>query len=231
MGARINYTYSSQRDNIYESNTLLEDEEGTVHITGREDSDFGLSRINSPHWLNLNGLYRLPSPEGAAGIIAGGWSVAVSAVFRSGFPLAISQVGNSVGGFGWDHQRPNSTGSDASASSDPTSGLSHNDDPAAITGYINSAAFVSSDAYTIGNAGHTTDDVRSPKLVNWDVSFDKTTGIGDRANLILRFEFINLFNGINWRGPLSVVGQSYFGGITGTRGFPRTMQFMAKVTF
>ena len=229
-GARINYTYSSQRDNIYESNTLLEDEEGTVFVTGREDSDFGVSRINSPHWLNINGLYRFPTPEGAAGLIVGGWSASVAAIFRSGFPLAITQTSNAVGAFGYDHQRPNLTGADPTGG-DPTSGLGHGDSPTSITGYINPAAFESSDAFTLGNAGHMNSDVRSPKLVNWDVSFDKTTSIGGSANLILRFEFINIFNGVNWRGPRSVFGASNFGQITGTRGFPRTMQFMAKVTF
>ena len=37
-------------------------------------SNFGISRIDTPHWLNLNGLYRLPSPEGgAAEALLGGW--------------------------------------------------------------------------------------------------------------------------------------------------------------
>ena len=230
-GARVNYTYSSQRDNIYESNTLLEDEESTVFLTGDTGADFGTSRINSPHWLNINGLYRFPTPEGTRGLIVGGWSASVAAIFRSGFPLAIKQSSNNLGSaYGFDHQRPNLTGSDPSGSN-PTSGLSHGDSPSSITGYINSAVFEDASAFTPGNSPQTNADVRSPKLVNWDVSFDKTTPIGGGAQLNLRFEFINIFNGINWRGPRSQFGSANFGTISGTRGFPRTMQFMVKVIF
>jgi len=224
-GARVNYTYSSQRDNVYESNTLVENEEGTVFITGNEDADFGTSRINSPHWLNLNGLYRFPSPEGAASWIAGGWSASLSALFRAGFPVGITQNSNAVSGFGWDHQRPNQVSGDVGV------GGSTEDLAAAGTPILNAGAFNASPAYSIGDTAHTITDARTPKLVNWDVSFDKTTPLGDTANLVLRFEFINIFNGVNWRGPRSVIGPSNFGTIPGTRGFPRTMQFMAKVTF
>ena len=161
----------------------------------------------------------------------GGWSASVAAIFRSGFPLAIKQSSNNLGSaYGFDHQRPNLTGSDPSGSN-PTSGLSHGDSPSSITGYINSAAFQDASAFTPGNSPQTNADVRSPKLVNWDVSFDKTTPIGGGAQLNLRFEFINIFNGINWRGPRSQFGSANFGTISGTRGFPRTMQFMVKVIF
>jgi hypothetical protein len=231
-GARVNYTYSNQRDNIYESNTLLENEEGTVYVNSLVDQDFGTSRISSPHWLNLNGLYRFPSPDGGAGeIIAGGWSVSVTTLFRSGFPLAITQASNNLGSsYGFDHQRPNLTGADPSGGN-PTSGISHGDPPESVTGYINPAAFENTPAFTIGNTPQTLDTIRSPKLVNWDVSFEKTTSLGGSANLQLRFEFINIFNGVNWRGPQSRYGAATFGQITGTRGFPRTMQFMAKLVF
>ena len=230
-GARVNYTYSVQKDNIYESNTLLEEETDVVFETGNEDADFGNSRIHSPHWLNVNGLYRFPSPEGTAGLIAGGWSVSVAAIFRSGFPLNVTQSTNNLGSsFGFDHQRPNLTGADL-AGPGSTGGLSHGDVGETPGVLLNPAAFENAEAFTFGNTPQTVSDVRTPKLVNWDVSFDKTTPLGDTANLILRFEFINITNGVNWRGYNPQFGTSGFGTIPGTRGFPRTMQFMAKVTF
>ncbi len=224
-GARVNYTYSIQKDNIYESNTLLEDEESMVFIVGREDSDFGYSRINSPHILNLNGLYRFPSPEGGAGVILGGWSASLSTLMRSGFPLAIKQSSNNLGStYGFDHQRPNSTGTDPSVSGN-TEELVAAGDP-----IVNPAAFTNAAAFTPGNLPQTITTTRTPKLINWDVSFEKITDIG-RTNFSLRFEWINIFNGVNWRGPKSVYGSSSFGTITGVRGFPRTLQFMAKFNF
>ena len=73
--------------------------------------------------------------------------------------------------------------------------------------------------------------MRSPVLINWDVALEKTTRMYEDMNLTLRFEFIDAFNHVNWRGPRTVLGASTFGSIPGTRGYPRTFQFMAKVTF
>jgi hypothetical protein len=224
-GARVNYTYSQQKDNIYESNTLLENEESTVFITGLEENDFGFSRINSPHWLNLNGLYRFPSPEGASAVILGGWSGSMTALYRSGFPLAIKQSSNNLGSsFGFDHQRPNATGADPSVSGNTE------DLAAAGTPIINPAAFTNAAGFTPGNNPQTITDVRSPKLVNFDVSFEKITDIGS-TSLSLRFEWINITNGVNWKGPRSEYGSGLFGLIDGVRGFPRTFQFMLKFNF
>ena len=225
-GARINYTYSIQKDNIYESNTLLSDEESIVFLTGLEENDFGYSRVNSPHWLNVNGLYRFPSPEGSSDIILGGWSASITALYRSGFPLAIKQNANNLGSsFGFDHQRPNSTGADPSVSGNTE------DLVAAGTPLINPAAFTDAAAFTPGNNPQTITDARSPKFVNFDVSFEKITDIAGSSQLSLRFEWINITNGVNWQGPRSAFGSSTFGQITGVRGFARTFQFMAKFSF
>jgi hypothetical protein len=225
-GARVNYTYSAQKDNVYESNTLLSDEESIVFITGLEDNDFGYSRVSSPHWLNLNGLYRFPTPESGAGYwIGGGWSGSITALYRSGFPLAIKQNANNLGSsFGFDHQRPNSTGADPSVSGNTEELV------AAGQPLINPAAFTDAAAFTPGNNPQTISDARSPKFVNFDVSFEKITDIGS-TNVSLRFEWINITNGVNWQGPRSEYGSSLFGQITGVRGFARTFQFMAKFSF
>ena len=80
-------------------------------------------------------------------------------------------------------------------------------------------------------APHTTDVVRSPALFNWDVSLEKSTPLFEDVTLSLRFEFINLMNNVNWRGPRTVFGSDNFGSIPGTRGFPRTFQMMTKIVF
>ena len=223
-GARVNYTFASQRDNVYESNTLLENERSTVFINNRIDDDFGPSRIEAKHWLNLNGLYRFPSPEGGiANLLAGGWSASVTALLRSGFPLTITQANNNLGSeFGFNHQRPNLTGVDPHVSGD-TEDIFNN--------FINPAAFEDAPAFVPGNTPQTLGSLRSPKLINFDVAFEKTTPLSTGANLQLRFEIINIFDAVNWRGPRSVFGSSDFGRITGVRGFPPMLQFMAKLVF
>lgn len=236
-GARINYTYTRQRDNIYESNLLLEDEEFTQFITApgcvtgecSDELDFGTSRINAAHWVSLNGIYRLPSFEQgtAADYLLGGWSISVSSVLRSGFPMAIKQANNTLGSaYGFDHQRPNLTGTDP--------GVSGNTEDLVAAGQpvINPAAFELAPAFSPGNAPHTNSDARTPKLILWDIAFEKATPIGNSgADFTLRLEWVDVFNGVNWRGPRGQFGASNFGQITGTRGFPRTMQIIAGIRF
>ncbi|HEX9726092.1 MAG TPA: carboxypeptidase regulatory-like domain-containing protein [Vicinamibacteria bacterium] len=222
-GARVNYTYSNYKSNVLESNTRLSDEEfQAFNSTNLDTQDLPYGRIDSPHWLNINGLYRLPSPDGGvAEAILGGWSASVSTIMRTGFPLTIKQASNNLGSaFGFDHQRPNMVGDPAV--SDPRSNYEQ---------FINPAAFANAPAFTLGNTPQTITDQRSAPLLNWDVSFDKTTNIGAGQQILLRFEFVNFFSQPNLNGPRSVFGQSNFGAIDGVGGFPRIFQFMLKYIF
>lgn len=224
-GARVNYTFTRHDDNIYEDNTLTENETSFIYNTPDEcafskcpviDADYGPSRIHIPHQLNINATYRTPGDNP----IFSGWALSVVAMMRSGFPLVITQNSNPLSAYGFSHQRPASIG--ISGGGNP----SGNDE-----NYLSEGGTTATEGLTLSSAPHTTDDVRSPALVNWDVSLEKSTNIFNDLDLTLRFEFIDAFNHVNWRGPRSVVGTGNFGSIPGTRGFPRTFQFMAKVTF
>ena len=85
--------------------------------------------------------------------------------------------------------------------------------------------------FALGTAPHTTDMARSPRYFNWDLAVEKNTTLYEDLNLMLRFEIINAFNQPNWNGPRTRFGAGNWGQITSTGGFPRTIQFMAKVTF
>ncbi len=106
--------------------------------------------------------------------------------------------------YGFDHQRPNLTGVDPNVSGSAEDIFGN---------YINPDAFENAPAFTFGNAPHTLGEIRSPKRVNWDVSFEKMTALSIGANLSLRVEVSNLFNSVNWVGPRSVFGRSDFGRI------------------
>lgn len=225
FGARVNYTFTQHDDNIYENNTLTENETGVIYNTPEEcafskcpviDADYGPSRIHVPHQLNINATYRTPGDSP----IFSGWALSVVSIMRSGFPLVITQNSNPLSSYGFNHQRPASVG--ISGGGNP-SGNDQN--------YISAGSTTATEGLTLSNAPHTTADVRSPVLVNWDISLEKATRIFSDLDLTLRFEFIDAFNQVNWRGPRSVFGNSNFGSIPGTRGFPRTFQFMAKITF
>ena len=194
-----------------------------VYRTGFEDDDFGSSRISVSHQMNLNGLYRFPSPDGgAAEVIGGGWSVSVSAIFRTGLPYVISQASNWGNNFGYDYMRPNLTGADPA-----TSGSTAD----RVDNFINEAAYETSPDFTFGSSPHTNGDLRSAPLYNWDVSFEKMTALGAGANLSLRFEWANLFNQPNWGGPRTVVGAEQFGAITSQLGFPRDVHVHGEAYF
>ncbi|MDE0104608.1 MAG: hypothetical protein OXN89_19715 [Bryobacterales bacterium] len=83
----------------------------------------------------------------------------------------------------------------------------------------------------ISGGPHTTDEARTPALFNWDASAEKNIRLSEDTSITLRFEFINVLNNVNWRGPRTVFGSDDFGSIPGTRGFPRTFQLMAKIAF
>jgi hypothetical protein len=229
-GARINYTYSRFHGNVLETgNTRVNDEKNRAYRTDDLEIDpLPQSFLDTPHWFNVNGMYRFPSPsEGIAKILGGGWSASVSAIMRTGFPLYYQQSSNNLGsGFGYDHQRPTLIG-------DPSVSGSIGD---TYNNYLDPGALQNTAAYSFGNTGLTNTEARTPRYINWDVSFDKETELGGDARLTLRFEFINFgtllgFNNDNFAGPRTIFGSTNFGKITSVGGFPGLLQFMAKVTF
>jgi hypothetical protein len=229
-GARVNYTYSRFNSNVIETgNTRVQDLRARAYRTDDLETDpLPKAVIDTPHWFNVNGMYRFPSPsEGIAKILGGGWQASVSAIMRTGFPVYYRQSNNTLGSaFGFDHQRPTITGDPATSGS---IGDTYNN-------YLNPSAFTNTAAYTFGNTGLTNDLARTPRYINWDVSFDKETEIGGDARLTLRFEMINFGTMLgmdhdNFNGPETILGVSDFGQIRGVGGFPGLLQFMAKVTF
>ncbi len=224
-GARLNYTRTRHRDNIYEANTLLESLTSTVYNTPDGcsvgkcpvlESDYSLSRLHAPHLLNLNLMYQT---RGRSKLLSG-WSASMSTILRSGFPLVITQNENPLSSYGFSHQRPQAV--DIRSGGDPARNPRR---------YLIASAVVPTDGLQLSQAAHTTEAVRSPPLVNWDVALAKGVKIREDINLSLRFEFINLLNQVNWRGPGTVYGSDAFGSIPGTRGFPRTFQMLTKIVF
>ena len=224
-GARLNYGYTVHRDNIYEANTLLESLTATVYNTPDGcafgkcpvlENDYSLSRLHIPHQANLNFMYHLPGSH----VLLGGWTVSMATILRSGFPLVITQNENPLGAYGFSHQRPESAS--VTGGGDPDGNVDR---------YLTADSITPTHGLQLSSASHTTASVRSPALVNWDVAFEKSTPLAENVHLTLRFEFINMFNGVNWRGPRTVFGSNTFGSIPGTRGFPRTFQMMTKIRF
>ena len=224
-GARLNYTFSKHMDNIYESNTLLESETNTVYNAPDEcafqkcpvlEQDYSPSILHVPHNVNLNLMYRLPGKNR----LLEDWTASLVSTARSGFPLVITQNANPLSAYGFSHQRPANAA--VSGGGDPVDNVAQ---------YVTVGSVAPTQGLQVSSAPRTTPAARTPRLVNWDVALEKTIPIFEDANLTFRFEFINVLNGVNWRGPSTVFGTSEFGRIDGNRGFPRTFQFMTRVTF
>lgn len=224
-GARANYTRTLHRDNIYEDNTLVESLTAEVYdspdgcATGQcpvLESDYGPSRLHVPHQVNLSSSYQLQSRSRWLG----GWTLSVSAILRSGFPLVVTQNENPLLAYGFGHQRPE--GVALASAAEPA------EDPER---YLSAESVVPAEGFRVSAGAHTTDAARTPALFNWDVAAEKGVRVSEGARLTLRFECINLLNQVNWRGPRTVVGAGDFGSIPGTRGFPRTVQVMVRLAF
>ena len=97
--------------------------------------------------------------------------------------------------------------------------------------YLNPAAWENADPFTLGDAPRTTTTARAPAKRNIDLSFAKTLRLSGDFDLQFRFELINALNDPNFRGPRARVGRSDFGKITGVIGFPRTFQYMMRLTW
>jgi hypothetical protein len=97
--------------------------------------------------------------------------------------------------------------------------------------FVNPAAFESVSGFVLGDTPQTITEQRSPPLLNWDMSFDKTTNLGNGHQFLIRLEMVNIFGQPNFNGQRTVVGQSNFGQIPGVGGFPRIFQFMLKYVF
>jgi hypothetical protein len=84
--------------------------------------------------------------------------------------------------------------------------------------YLNSAAFSSPNAFTLGNTARYLDWVRGPSSKSESLSFLKSVSISEGVKLTLGADLVNPFNIVRWGNPSTIVGLPTFGQITTTQG-------------
>jgi hypothetical protein len=238
-GGRINYTWSSNKSNVFgERNAFSNNGGGQARPVNSYDLDaeYSASATEQPHRLNLALTAELPfgrgksrlSEPGIARVLFGGWSVTAVSYFQSGFPVVVTQASNNSGVFG-RIQRPNLTGTSPATSG----GTEDHYDPACgcINNWFNPAAWSQAPAFTFGNAPRTDTRMRTPFKTQTDVALQKVEPLGGGRDIMIRFEMINLLNDSQFSGPNTTFGSSSFGRITGLRGFPRLLQLMVRFGF
>jgi len=149
----------------------------------------------------------------ALDMVAGGWSVNLSGVLQSGYPLAISQPNNNSV-IGASTQRPNASGVSASV-----------DAPFAkrIDGWINPLAFTQAAQFTFGNLGRVV-SLRGPGQIGFDVSVFKTFSVLEKLKAQFRAEALNISNTPTFYGPNTTFTNPQFGIITSQANYPRLIQ-------
>ena len=237
-GGRINYTWSSNKNNIFgELNQFSNNSTSVGRILNSYDVDaeYAHSITEQPHRLNFALTGELPfgkgkkhlSEPGIARTLFGGWAVTGVGYFQSGFPVAVIQSSNNTGLFS-RVQRPNVTGT--SPATDGSTESHYDPDCSCLNNWFNSAAWTTATPFTFGNSPRTDTGMRTPFKTQTDVAFQKTEPIGG-GSLMLRAEIINIFNNTQFNGPNMTFGSSSFGRISSTRGFPRLVQLMLRFSF
>ena len=227
-GINANYTYGRLKDNQFgESNTYSNRNQAALDNYNL-DGEWGLSLLDVPHRLNVNGTFVLPMGEGhkflKAGVgnaLLGGWSVTAAGRFQNGFPVSVWQSNNNSGLLG-SSQRPNIVpGVDLA-----TSGSLD----ARLTNWINAAAFTAAPAYTFGNAPRTLPNLRTPGQENVDLSISKAQKVGGKT-ISVRADVLNLFDNPLFTTLQSQFGTPTFGQLTAVGGYARSIQFQFRLGF
>jgi hypothetical protein len=189
----------------------------------------GPSSFDIRHRFVISPVYELPFgkgkpyvSQGFAALLAGGWQLSPLVQWQTGNPLTATYSGN-YSNSGGTRDRPNVTG-------DPNANAPHTPDQWFDTSVfpLRAANGAAGATYSYGNEGIGV--IRSPGLVQMDVSVVRNFQIRERFRLQFRAEFFNLFNHANFQFPNLNADTSAFGKITGALD-PRQSQFALKASF
>ena len=213
---------------------------------------YGISNSDISQKLLFNYLVELPFGRGrrflgapattAAKIldqVVGGWRLAGTTTFRTGFPVLVYTPSGGVGGLGsqWyniGHSRT-SRPRLVTPRVDYDNGVSGHqalEGAADFRHYFNPDAFRLVRDFEIGDVGSTLPDLRGPGYQQWDLSLLKDFTLGKEGRMIqFRAEAQNFTNKMNPADPNGAVTQRTFGVITGQRGAPRRVMLALKLYF
>ena len=193
--------------------------------------DYGHGIVDLPHRVIFAPIWQVPSPankSSLASLVAGGWSAAAVVTLQSGYPIGVAQSDN-LGLLG-NGQRPNVVaGVDLGTPGSLTDRFASADHPTAT--WLNPKAFTTAIG-TWGDAPRMLTNVRSPRLINTDVSIAKQVTFAGNKTAQVKLEVINLFNRVQNLGFASTsFGSSTFGQINALQGFMRMTQIMFRYSW
>lgn len=189
-----------------------------------------LSAADVAHRLAIAHVYDLPFGKGKTfgsnwpgpvDKILGQWQFSGITTVASGYPMGISQTGQTTGAFGGGN-RPNWVGNACMDSGRPRGDR--------ILQSLNPSGFARNPDFTLGNAPRTL-PCRRDGVKNFDFAAIKFIPIREKINAEFRAEFFNAFNRPQLAAPNTTFGSGGFGAITNQFNLPRVIQFGLKVNF
>jgi hypothetical protein len=187
-----------------------------------------LSPIDIPKSLKAGYVWDLPVGRGrtfgnsmnrAVELALGGWQTNGTLTIQSGLPLAMSSTPTNAINFG-AFQRPNNNGHSALLPKDQQ----------VPTRMFDTSVFSQPAAFTFGNTGPYSPDVRGQKTNIFNMSLFKSFRITERLRSEFRFESFNVFNHPIWVTPGSQINTATFG-VSSQKTGNRTAQVALKLLF
>jgi hypothetical protein len=220
-------TWSKSMDSASTGNTLMSAPSGVQNPFDLQ-AERSLSQFSAPLTFQTGIVYELPVGRGrdflnnsnlVVDSLLGGWQLNAVAIYRTGFPIAITQNQNFNSAFGYPGQRPNFTGVSPKVGGSLNSKLNQ---------FINPAAFSEAPEFTFGNVSRFL-SMRGPDEDQWDMSLFKTANIyKEILKAQFRFEAFNVFNTPEFNGPNNAFGTSNFGQITSQANTARQLQIAVR---
>jgi hypothetical protein len=189
------------------------------------DLNYGPAWFDARHLFSSAGSYDLPFGKDrrfgsnwnrALDTIAGGWSIAVAGIKRSGFPITVTDsAGRSLRA--------------ARSPEHPDRLASGKVDNPTLEKWIDRAAFASPALGQLGNSG--VGILRMPAYWNVDLTIRKQFRTVGGQYFMFIAELFNALNHPNYGPPQANIQSTAFGTITTNVGDPRIIQFVGKYYF
>jgi len=237
-GGRINYTYSTLKDNQFGETNSYQSTNGNMQNAYDLEAEYTTSLLDVPHKIVISPIIELPFGEGkrwaqsgVGAAILGDWTVSSIIAFESGFPFSVQNNDNQLSAYGFQVQRPNLTGAELETDGGREERLYA--PPVSSNTWINPAAFVHP-GLALGQQTRTLPDARTPHRNNWDFVASKDIRMGGSRRAQVRLEVLNITNTVKaaatGTGNRSF-GNAAFGRVDTQRGFMRLTQLMFRFSF
>ncbi len=226
------YTWSKLLDNVAPTGTGFPG--GTFAGGSAQDWDnlraeWSLATFDTPNYLAINGILDLPFGKDRrwfhqnrfADYLIGGWQLNGISTVLSGTPQQVFMSANTLYNNGGT-QRANWNGKNPI----PNTPIKNR-----LTQYFNTGDFSNPGAFTYGSSPRTLGALRSPGLVDLDLSGVKNTALFEGMTLQFRAEAFNIFNHPQFGPPDTALGDGTTGTISSQVNAPRELQFALKLLF